>query len=86
MMVLLRKKKQQRRKSRMLKPRKARPVHPKRTHPFQEWTIFNKRGNGGIMADVCLLLARPYVFCVVFLYSRTAKEARLRFSDTALPK
>ena len=38
------------------------------------------------MADVCLFLARPYVFCVLFLYSRSVKEARLRFSNTALPK
>ena len=52
----------------------------------REWTIFTKRGSGGIMADACLFLARPYIFCVVFLYSRTVKEARLRFSNTALPK
>ena len=55
-----------------------------------KWTIFTERGSGGIMADVCLFLARPYVFCVVFcvvfLYSRRVKEARLRFSNTALPK
>ena len=51
-----------------------------------EWTIFTKRGSGGIMADVCLFLARPYVFCVLFLYSRSVKETRLRFSNTALPK
>ena len=31
------------------------------------------------MAGRVPFLARPYVFCVVFLYSRTVKEARLRF-------
>ena len=54
--------------------------------PATQWTIFTKRGSGGIMADVCLFLARPYVFCAVFLYSRTVMEARLRFFNTALPK
>ena len=53
---------------------------------YDQWAIFTKRGSGGIMADVCLFLARPYVFCVLFLYSRSVKEARLRFSNTALPK
>ena len=61
-------------------------IYPARiTARVAEWTIFTKRGSGGIMADVCLFLARPYVFCVLFLYSRSVKEARLRFSNTALP-
>ena len=48
-------------------------------HIHQAWEWWY---NGGRVSFV----AGPYVFCVVFLYSRTEKEARLRFSNTALQK